>query len=62
MADRTTIVVAGSIPGETRTLAVAMYGYLETGRDAEATTLLMASLSIALVAVWVSNRLSREAR
>jgi molybdate transport system permease protein len=57
-----TIVVAGSIPGETRTLAVAMYGYLETGRDAEATTLLVASLTIALVAVWVSNRLSREAR
>ena len=57
-----TIVVAGSIPGETRTLAVAMYGYLETGRDAEATTLLFASLAIALVAVWASNRLSREAR
>ena len=56
-----TIVVAGSIPGETRTLAVAMYGYLETGRDADATMLLVASLCIALVAVWVSNRLSREA-
>jgi molybdate transport system permease protein len=56
-----TIVVAGSIPGETRTLAVAMYGYLETGRDGDATMLLVASLCIALVAVWVSNRLSREA-
>jgi molybdate transport system permease protein len=57
-----TIVVAGSIPGETRTLAVAMYGYLETGRDGEATTLLVASLAIAMAAVWASNRLSREAR
>lgn len=56
-----TIVVAGSIPGETRTLAVAMYGYLETGREGDATTLLLTSLGIALVAVWVSNRLSREA-
>lgn len=56
-----TIVVAGSIPGETRTLAVAMYGYLETGRDGDATVLLLASLAIALVAVWVSNRLSRQA-
>lgn len=54
-----TIVVAGSIPGETRTLAVAMYGMLETGRDAEATTLLMASLAIALTAVAVANRLTR---
>lgn len=57
-----TIVVAGSIPGETRTLAVAMYGYLETGRDGEATTLLVASLAVAMAAVWASNRLSREAR
>ncbi len=57
-----TIVVAGSIPGETRTLSVAMYGYLETGRDREATALLIASLGLAFVAVWVSNRLSREAR
>ena len=56
-----TIVVGGSIPGETRTLAVAMYGYLETGRDTDATMLLLASLGIALVAVWASNRLSREA-
>ena len=54
------IVVAGSIPGETRTLSLAMYGYLETGRDADATRLVVVSLVIALVAVWVSNRLVRE--
>jgi molybdate transport system permease protein len=56
-----TIVVAGSIPGETRTIAVAMYGYLETGREGDATALLMASLVIALAAIWLSNRISREA-
>lgn len=56
----TTIVVAGSIPGETRTVALALYGYLETGRDHDATVLLVASLAIALTAVWVSNRLVRE--
>jgi molybdate transport system permease protein len=56
-----TIVVAGSIPGETRTIAVAMYGYLETGREGDATALLMASLAIALAAIWLSNRISREA-
>jgi molybdate transport system permease protein len=56
-----TIVIAGSIPGETRTIAVAMYGMLETGRDADATTLLAASLVIALTAVSVANWLTREA-
>jgi molybdate transport system permease protein len=56
----TTIVVAGSIPGESRTIAVAMYGYLETGREGDATRLLVASLVIALAAVWTSNRLVRE--
>lgn len=56
-----TIVVAGSIPGETRTIAVAMYGMLETGRDADAAVLLLTSLAIALVAVTLANRLTRGA-
>lgn len=56
-----TIVVAGSIPGETRTIAVAMYGMLETGRDADATVLLLTALAIALVAVTLANRLTRGA-
>jgi molybdate transport system permease protein len=54
------VVVAGSIPGETRTIALAMYGFLETGRDHDASVLLVASIVIALVAVWLSNRLVRE--
>jgi molybdate transport system permease protein len=54
------IVVAGSIPGETRTVALAMYGFLETGRDGDAMRLVIASLLIALTAVWLSNRLVRE--
>ncbi len=55
-----TIVVAGSLPGETRTIAVALYGYLATGRDADAVSLALTSLVIALLAVWGSNRLVRE--
>jgi molybdate transport system permease protein len=54
-----TIVVAGSIPGETRTIAVAMYGMLETGRDADASVLLTISIAIALAAVTLANRLTR---
>ena len=52
-----TIVVAGNIPGATRTLAVAIYGYTETGQDALAGTLILVSAAIAFVAVWAANRL-----
>jgi molybdate transport system permease protein len=52
-----TIVVAGSIPGATRTLAVAIYSGAETGHDAEALTLLLVSIAIAFAALWLSNRL-----
>ena len=52
-----TIVVAGSIPGVTRTLAVAIYSDAETGHDAEALTLLLISVAIAFAALWASNRL-----
>lgn len=52
-----TIVVAGSIPGVTRTLAVAIYGYTETGQDRQALVLVAVAIAIAFVALWVSNRL-----
>ena len=55
-----TIVIAGNIPGQTQTVAVAMFGYLETGRDADAGWLLAASLAISLASVWVSNRLAES--
>lgn len=55
-----TIVVAGSIPGATRTLAVAMYGYSETGQDAQAIAVLLVSVSIAFVALWLANRLAER--
>jgi molybdate transport system permease protein len=52
-----TIIVAGSIPGATRTLAVAIYGYAETGQDELAVALLLVSVAIAFVALWTANRL-----
>lgn len=52
-----TIVVAGSIPGVTRTLAVAIYGYAETGQDRQAMMLIAIAIAIAFVALWISNRL-----
>lgn len=55
-----TIVVAGSIPGRTRTLAVGIYSYTETGQDRQAALLLVVSVIIAFAAVLGSNRLARE--
>jgi molybdate transport system permease protein len=55
-----TIVVAGSIPGRTRTLAVGIYSYTEMGQDRQAALLLLISVTIAFAAVLVSNRLARD--
>jgi molybdate transport system permease protein len=53
-----TIVVAGSIPGQTRTLAVAIYSYAETGQDTQALVLVLVSVAIAFVALWAANWLA----
>ena len=50
-----TMMIAGSIPGSTRTLAVAIYSFAETGRDAEAVQLVAVSAAIAFLALWLAN-------
>jgi len=50
-----TMMIAGSIPGSTRTLAVAIYSFAETGRDVEAAQLVIVSAVIAFVALAVAN-------
>jgi molybdate transport system permease protein len=56
-----TIMIAGSIPG-TRTLAVSIYTFAETGRDREAAVLLAISAAIAFAALYVSNRIAAGVR
>ncbi|NOT45430.1 MAG: molybdate ABC transporter permease subunit [Acidobacteria bacterium] len=56
-----TIVVAGSIPGRTRTLAVGLYSAIETGDSAVVAALLATSVALSFAAVAVSNRLVRAA-
>jgi molybdate transport system permease protein len=53
-----TIMVAGSIPGSTRTLAVAIYSFAQTGRDADAGLLVVVCGVIAFAALWLSNWLA----
>ena len=52
-----TIMVAGSLPS-TRTIAVAIYTYTETGQQAAAVLLLVVSATIAFGALLLSNRLT----
>ena len=52
-----TIMVAGAIPGRTRTLAVGIYTLVETGREEAAWSLLLISALLAFGAIYVSNRL-----
>ena len=56
-----TIVIAGSIPGATRTLAVAIYSFTETGRDRDAAVLIGISAAVAFAALWISNWLMARA-
>jgi molybdate transport system permease protein len=57
-----TIMVAGSIPGRTLTLPVAIYTFTETGQDGAAAVLIAVSLGIAFAAVALSNALQVRAK
>ncbi|MBM3780184.1 MAG: molybdate ABC transporter permease subunit [Acidobacteria bacterium] len=55
-----TIIVAGGIPGQTQTLAVALFTFIESGRDAEARDVLWVSLALAALAVLTVQLLRRR--
>lgn len=52
-----TIMVAGAIPGQTQTLAVGIYTFVETGREDAAWGLLAVSALLAFAAIYLSNRI-----
>ena len=52
-----TILLAGALPS-TRTIAVAIFAYTETGQEAAATLMLAVSVTIAFGALLLSNRLA----
>ena len=55
-----TIMVAGYIPGRTGTLSTGIYTLVQLGQDGPAFVLLTISVTIAFVAVWLSERLVRR--
>ncbi len=54
-----TIMVAGNIPGRTQTVSVAIYDAVEGGRGDVARTLVLVVSAVALVSLYLANRLGR---
>jgi molybdate transport system permease protein len=54
-----TILLAGNIPGQTQTLSLAIYNFVQTGKDTEAYTLLGITVFLAFAFVWFSEWLLR---
>ena len=55
-----TILVAGSIPGRTQTLALAIFHRTQIGQDAAAMRLVLLTVVLAFFTVWTSEILSRR--
>jgi molybdate transport system permease protein len=57
-----TILLAGNIPGKTQTLSLAIYSFVQLGKDSAAYTLLGITVALAFVFVWCSEWLLRSAK
>jgi molybdate transport system permease protein len=55
-----TVMVAGSIPGQTRTLALAIFQHHQVGRDAEAFRLVGITVLLAFAALWIAEWVARR--
>ena len=57
-----TILLAGNIPGQTQTLSLAIYNYVQLGKDSDAYVLLGITVALAFLFVWCSEWLLRAGR
>jgi molybdate transport system permease protein len=57
-----TILLAGNIPGRTQTLSLAIFNFVQTGKDREAYVLLGITVIFAFTFVWCSEWLLRPGR
>jgi molybdate transport system permease protein len=57
-----TILLAGNIPGETQTLSLAIYNFVQLGKDSEAYALLGITVALAFLFVWSSEWLLRSGK
>lgn len=54
-----TILLAGNIPGKTQTLSLAIFNFVQQGKDREAYNLLAITVILAFASVWSSEWLHR---
>lgn len=54
-----TILLAGNIPGKTQTLSLAIFSYVQVGKDDQAYVLLAITIALAFLFVWSSEFLLR---
>lgn len=57
-----TLMVAGNIPGETRTASLAIYDAIQAGRSGEAAGMILVLSAIAIAALYLVNKLVGGAR
>lgn len=57
-----TILLAGNIPGQTQTLSLAIFSFVQTGKDSEAYILLGITVFLAFTFVWFSEWLLRTGK
>jgi molybdate transport system permease protein len=57
-----TILLAGNIPGQTQTLSLAIYNFVQLGKDPEAYVLLGITVILAFIFVWSSEWLLRSGK
>jgi molybdate transport system permease protein len=55
-----TVMIAGNIPGKTRTLALAIFHESQVGRDDRALALVGVTVVLAFAALWTAERLHRR--
>jgi len=55
-----TIMVAGNIPGRTRTLALAIFHDVQTGKDERAVALAAVTVALAFAALWTTEWVARR--
>ena len=53
-----TLMVAGSIPGKTQTLSVAVYEAVQAGQDQIANTLVLVTSVVCVTILWLAGRLA----
>ena len=52
-----TLMVAGNIPGQTQTAAIAIYDAVESGRSRQALLLVVIVSALALILLYAANRM-----